>query len=66
MVYQAEIYAILQALEWIQTQTDSDLYIIYSCLCSLRALKSRRTKHLLVLSIKQIILILKYNAQIGT
>lgn len=65
-VYQTELLPILQALEWIQILTDTVVYLIFSeSLSSLHALKSQRTKHSLVLSIKKSIITLKNLARFG-
>lgn len=49
-VYQAKLFVILQALEWINIQTDTALQWIYSgSLSSLQSLNSHKNKHTLVL-----------------
>lgn len=60
-VFQAELYAIHQALEWCRTQPDHFNFKLYSdSLSSLQAISAHRTKHPIVLQIKQHLIHFRY------
>lgn len=65
-VYQAELYAILQALDWCQSQTVNSRFKIYSdSLSSLQAIQAHRTKHPIVHQIKIKLIDLRYRISLA-
>lgn len=65
-VYQAELFAILQALEWLVDSKSNTIYYLYSdCLSGLQAIFQHKTTHPLVLQIKLVLNNLIHKVSLG-